>query len=321
MSIVTRSLAAAALLLAACVQAQDYPTRPVTVVVPNPPGGMNQIHAQPFSVIWERLTKQAAPVVNRPGAVSAAGTAYVVAQQPADGYTLLVSTGNLYLVIEKDKLYGAPTAYSLDQVEFLALLSADPIILIAHPSLPVKTAKDLAALARAKPNEIVFSSSGAYGVTHTPVQLFLDAAKVKMRHLPTTGGGPAITQALGGHSQLTTGGPAAVYPHVKSEKLRALASYGVKTHPAMPDLPLMKNSGYDIEAYLWVGVFTRAGVPAPVLTRLRQLIGQVAADSQFKQALENVQVVPDYCDSAEFRKFFDADHKRMAVAVKNIGKL
>jgi tripartite-type tricarboxylate transporter receptor subunit TctC len=317
-----RTIAAIALALAAsAVGAQDYPTRPLTVVVPNPPGGMNQIHAQPFSVVWERLTKQAAPVVNRPGAVSALGTAYVVAQQPADGYTLLVSTGNLHLVIEKDKLYGAPTAYSIDQVEFLALLSADPIILVAHPSLPVKTAKDLAALARSKPNEIVFSSSGAFGVTHTPIQLFLDAARVKMRHLPTTGGGPAITQALGGHSQLTSGGPAALYPHVKSGKLRPIASYGVKPHPALPDVPLMKNAGFDIESYLWVGLFTRKGVPEPVLTKLRQLIAQVAADPQFKQALENVQVVPDYRDSAEFRKFFDADHKRMAVAVKNIGKL
>jgi tripartite-type tricarboxylate transporter receptor subunit TctC len=321
MSATRSSIAAAAMLVAACAHAQDYPTRPVSVVVPNPPGGMNQIHAQPFSVVWEKLTKQAAPVVNRPGAVSALGTAYVVVQQPADGYTLLVSTANLHLVIEKDKLYAAPTAYSLDQVEYLALLSADPIILVAHPSLPVKTAKELAALARSKPGEIVFSSSGAYGVTHTPLQLFMDAAKVKMRHLPTTGGGPAITQALGGHSQLTTGGPAAVYPHVKSEKLRAIASYGVKPHPSLPDLPLMKNSGYDVEAYLWVGIFTRAGVPAPVLIRLRQLIGQVAADPQFKQALENVQVVPDYRDSAEFRKFFEADHKRMAVAVKSIGKL
>ena len=319
---IKRTIAAIALaLVASTVSAQDYPTRPVTVVVPNPPGGMNQIHAQPFSAVWEKMTKQAAPVVNRPGAASALGTAYVVVQQPADGYTLLVSTANLHLVVEKDKLYGAPTAYSLEQIEYLALLSADPIILVAHPSLPVKTAKELAVLARSKPNEIVFSSSGAYGVTHIPMQLFLDAAKVKMRHLPTTGGGPAITQALGGHSQLTTGGPAAVYPYVKSEKLRALASYGVKPHPALPDLPLMKQSGFDIEAYLWVGIFTRVGIPAPVLTRLRQLIAQVAADPQFRQALENVQVVPDYRDSTEFRKFFEADHKRMAVAIRSIGKL
>jgi len=317
-----KTLAALALSVAATGSfAQDYPTRPVTVVVPNPPGGMNQIHAQPFSVVWEKITRQPAPVVNRPGAIAAAGTAYVVAQQPADGHTILVSTPNIYLVIEKDKLYGAQSPYSLDQVELLALLSADPLVLVAHPLLPVKTAKDVAALARSRPNELVFSSSGPYGITHTPLQLFMDAAKVKLRHLPTTGGGPAITQVLGGHAQLTTGGPAAVYPYVKSGKLRAIASYGTKSHPALADVPLFKNVGYDIEAYLWVGLFTRAGVAAPVLTRLRQLIAQVAADPQFRQALENVQVVPDYRDAPEFRKFFDADYKRMAGAVKSIGKL
>ena len=319
----TRStLSALALALAAsCVQAQDYPTRPVTVVVPNPPGGMNQIHAQPFSVVWEKLTKQAAPVVNRPGGTAALGTAYVVAQQPADGYTMLVTTPNLYLVIEKDKLYGTQSPFSLDQVELLALLSADPLVMVAHPSLPVKTAKDVAALAKARSNELIFSSSGPYGITHTPMQLFMDAAKVKMRHLPSTGGGPAITQVLGGHAQLTAGGPAAIYAHVKSGKLRAIASYGVKPHPALPDVPLMKNAGYDVEAYLWVGLFTRKGVPEPVLTRMRQLIGQVAADPQFTKALQNVQVVPDYRDAPDFRTFFDADYKRMAVAVKSIGKI
>jgi tripartite-type tricarboxylate transporter receptor subunit TctC len=128
---------------------------------------MNQIHAQPFSAIWERVTKQPAPVVNRPGAASAAGTAYVVAQQTRRRLHPARIHRQLHQILEKDKLYGAPTPYSLDQVEFLALLSADPIIMVAHPSLPVKTAKELAALARSKPNEIVFSSSGVYGVTHT----------------------------------------------------------------------------------------------------------------------------------------------------------
>ena len=315
-------LAALALAGVACSAfGQDYPARALTVVVPNPPGGMNQIHAQPFSVVWEKLTKQAAPVVNRPGGVAALGTAYVVTQQPADGYTVLVTTPNLYLVIEKDKLYGTPSPYSLDQVELLALLSADPLVMVAHPSLPVKTAKDVATLGKSRPGELIFSSSGPYGITHTPMQLFMDAAKIKMRHLPTTGGGPAITQVLGGHAQLTAGGPAAIYAHVKSGKLKAIASFGSKAHPALPDTPLFKQVGYDVEAYLWVGLFTRKGVPEPVLTRMRQLIGQVAADQQFRQALQNVQVVPDYKDAQEFRAFFDADYKRMAVAVKSIGKI
>jgi tripartite-type tricarboxylate transporter receptor subunit TctC len=193
--------------------------------------------------------------------------------------------------------------------------------MFTHPSLPVKTAKDVVALARSKPNEIIFSSSGPYGITHTPTALFMDATKTRMRHLPTTGGGPAITAVLGGHAQLSGGGPAAIYPHVQSGKLRTIASYGVKPHPALPDVPTFKSQGINIEAYLWVGLFTSAGVPEPIQMKMRELIGKVAADPTFKGALEKVQVVPDYRDAPEFRKFFDEDYKRMARAIQAIGKL
>jgi len=317
---VTRSTAVLALLLAAAGgYAQDYPTRAITITVPNPPGGMNQIHAQPLSAVIERLTKQPAPVVNRPGGTAAVGTAYV-ANQP-DGYNILVTTPNIYLALEKDKLYGIKSPFSLDQIALLALLSADPLIMVVHPVLPVKTAKELVALARSKPNELVFSTSGPYGITHTPQALFMEATKTKMRHLPTTGGGPAITQTLGGHAQVTGGGPAAIYTYVKSGKLRPIASWGVKPHPSMPEVPTFKSQGIDIEAYLWVGLFTSSGVPAPIQAKMRELIAKAAADPAFKQALENVQVVPDYRDAPEFRKFFDEDYKRMAGAVKAIGKL
>ena len=309
----------ALLIAAAGGHAQDYPARAIAITVPNPPGGMNQIHAQPLSAVIERLTRQPAPVVNRPGGTAAVGTAYV-ANQP-DGYNILVTTPNLYLVIEKDKLYGIKSPYSLDQIALLALLSADPLIMVVHPSLPVKSAKELVALARSRPNELVFSTSGPYGITHTPQALFMEATKTKMRHLPTTGGGPAITQALGGHAQVTGGGPAAIYPYTQTGKLRAIASWGVKPHPSMQEVPTFKSQGIDIEAYLWVGLFTATGVPEPIQLKMRELIAKVAADSQFRQALEHVQVVPDHRDAPEFRKFFDADYKRMAGAIKAIGKL
>src|SRR6185503_15756535 len=142
--------------VAAGVCAQEYPTRPISIVVPNPPGGMNQIHAQPLSAVMEKLTGQPAPVVNRPGGTAAVGTA-AVANQP-DGYSILVTTPNIYLVIEKDKLYGIKSPYSLDQIALLALLSADPLIMVVHPSMPVKNVKELVAIAKSKPNEIVYSS-------------------------------------------------------------------------------------------------------------------------------------------------------------------
>lgn len=310
----------ATLLSISAVHAQDFPTKALNITVPNPPGGMNQVHAQPLSTVIERITGQPAPVVNRPGAVAAAGTAYVV-NQPPDGHSLLVTTANLHLAIEKDKLYGSKTPYSLEQIAFVALMSSDPLIMGVHPVLPVKSAKELAALAKAKPNELVYSTSGPYGITHTPIVMFMDATKTKMRHLPTTGGGPAITQALGGHSQITAGGPATMAPHGKTGKLKLIASWGLKPHPAVPDVPTFKSMGMDIEAYLWVGLFTSAAVPEATLTKVRDLARRAINDAQFKKALEGAQVVLDYRDAAEFKKFFEIDHKRMAAAIKSIGKI
>lgn len=316
-----RTLIAAILGFAAAGgHAQDYPSRAIAITVPNPPGGMNQIHAQPLSAVLEKLISQPAPIINRPGGTAAVGTAYVANQKP-DGYNILVTTPNIFLALEKDKLYGVKSPYSLDQLALIALLSADPLIMVVHPSLPVKNVKQLIALAKSKPNEIVYSSSGPYGITHVPAEMFLHATGLKMRHLPTTGGGPAITQALGGHSQMTGGGVAAVYPFISSGKLRPLASWGAKTSASLPDVPTFRSLGYDVEAYLWVGLFTTAGVPAPVLAKMRELIGKVAADPVFKKALENVQVVPDYRDGPDFKKFFDADYVRLAAAVKAIGRI
>jgi tripartite-type tricarboxylate transporter receptor subunit TctC len=151
--------------------------------------------------------------------------------------------------------------------------------------------------------------------------MFMDATKITMRHLPTTGGGPAITQALGGHSQITSGGPATMGPHGKTGKLKLIASWGTKPHPAVPDAPTFKSMGMDIEAYLWVGLFTSAAVPEATLTKVRDLARRAINDPQFKKALEAAQVVLDYREAAEFRQFFEADHQRMAGAIKSIGKI
>lgn len=316
-----RLLFVAALSFTVSLHAQDYPFKAINITVPNPPGGMNQIHAQPLSAVLEKLTKQPAPVINRPGGTAAVGTAYV-ANQPPDGHNILVTTPNLYLVIEKDKLYGIKSPFALDQIALIALLSADPLIMVVHPSMPVKTTKELVALAKSKPNEIIFSSSGPYGITHTPTAMFLDAAGLKMRHLPTTGGGPAILQVLGGHAQVTAGGPAAIYAHVQSGKLRPIASWGTKPYPALPEVPTLQSMGYkNVEAYLWVGLFTTAGVPEATFKKMRELVGKAANDPNFRKALENAHVVPDYRDTPEFKKFFDADYKRLAAAIKKMGKL
>ena len=292
-------LAVACTFAASTALAQGFPSKAMTIVVPNPPGGMNQIHAQPLSAIIERLTKQPAPVVNRSGGTAAVGTAYV-ANQPADGHTLLVTTPNIYLVIEKDKLYGIKSPYALAQIQPVALMSADPLIMVTHPSVPVKTAKEFAALLKKKTGVYTFSSSGPYGITHVPFEMFIDSVGIKMRHVPTTGGGPAITQALGGHVDATASGAAAIHPHVVSGKLKPIGNTGAKRHPAFPDTPTFAEQGIDVEAYLWVGLFTAAGVPDATLNQLRELVRKAAHDPTFVDELNNVQVIPYYKDVIEF---------------------
>jgi tripartite-type tricarboxylate transporter receptor subunit TctC len=303
---------------AASAMAQEtYPSRAIQIIVPNPPGGMNQITAQPLSAVIENLYKQPAPVINKPGGTSAVGSAYVANQKP-DGYTLLVTTPNLYLVVEKNKAQNVEQPYKLEQIQPVALTSADPLFFVVQTESPYKSIKEFVADAKAKEGQLTYSTSGPYGITHVPLAMFTHAAGLKMRHLPTTGGGPAITQLLGGHSQASGGGIAVVAPHIKGGKIRALASWGAKRHPNWPDVPTFKELGYDLEAYLWVGLFTTAGMPEPTLKAMRDLIRRAINDPTYQQAMQKANVDIDYRDTPEFVRFFREDHKRLGAAVHRI---
>jgi len=317
-----RLLTASVLLAAAAASfAQDtYPSRSITVVVPNPPGGMNQITAQPLAVVMEKLANQPVVVVNKPGGTAAVGTAFVANQKP-DGYHILVTTPNIFLVVEKNKLYGEEAPYKLDQIAPIALTSADPLVLVVQPGSSAKTLKDFVALVKSRQGEMSFSSSGPWGVTHVPMEMFLNVAGLKMRHVPTTGGGPAVTALLGGHVDATNQGLAAVAPHVKAGKFRALATFGAKRSPQLPDVPTLKEMGYDAEAYLWVGLFTTAGTPEPTMRALRELVRKAIADPVYQNAMAKASIEVDYRDTPEFRQFFDADHKRLGAAVHRIGRI
>ena len=298
---------------------EAYPSKAITLIVPNPPGGMNQITAQPLSAVIEKLYKQPAPVVNKPGGTAAVGTAYVANQKP-DGYNILVTTPNLYLVVEKNKAQNVEPPYKLEQIQPLALTSADPLVLTVQTESPYRSVKDLIADAKAKEGQLAFSSSGPYSVTHVPFAAFLDATGLKMRHVPTTGGGPAVTQLLGGHVQATGQGLAAVAPHVKGGKLRALASWGGKRHSSLPDVATFRELGYDLEGYLWVGLFTTAGVPEPTLKAMRDLIRRSIQDPLYQQAMQKSNVEVDYRDTPDFIKFYQADYKRLTPAVARLAR-
>ena len=308
-------------LMAGGAHAQEaFPARAITMIVPFPPGGVADVTGRPTAAALEKILKQPVAVTNRPGAGGAVGNAAVANAKP-DGYTILMALSSISVIPAADVLFDRKPAYSLDQFAPIALITADPTILTVHPSLPAKTLKELVALARSRPGELSYSSSGIYGALHMPMEMFLHAAKLRMRHVPTTGGGPAITTLLGGHVDLTAGGPAAITPHVKAGKLRPLASWGPKRHSGYPDVPTFKELGYDIEYLIWAGLFAPKATPEPVMKTLREAARKAVEDPEFKSLMAKVNSPIQYLDAPDFAKFWMADAKRLADVVKVVGKV
>jgi len=300
---------------------EAYPGRAISMIVAFPPGGVADITARPTAAAMEKILKQPVTVMNRPGAAGAVGNSAVANARP-DGYTILMALSSISVIPAADELFNRKPAYALDQFAPIALVSADPTILVVHPSLPVKSAKELVALARSKPGEMSFSSSGVYGALHMPMEMFLHAAKLKMRHVPTTGGGPAITALLGGHVEMTAGGPAAISAHVKSGKMRAIVGWGAARHPSYPDVPTFREFGYkDVEYYIWAGMFAPRGTPDSVMKALRDAARRAVQDPDFKSTMAKVDSIVQYKDAPDFQQYWMADARRLAALVKVVGKV
>ncbi|HEV8585965.1 MAG TPA: tripartite tricarboxylate transporter substrate binding protein [Methylomirabilota bacterium] len=301
--------------------AQDpYPSRPITLVVPFPPGGIADLTARPLASAMERVLKQPVVVSNKAGAAGAVGMQSAAIAKP-DGYTLLVALVSISTIPEVDSLFARTPAYTRDQFVGIARLNADPPVLVANAERPWKTLKELIDAARAQSGEITYASSGPYGASHVPMEMLLQSAGAKMRHLPTTGGGPATTAVLGSHAQLWASPPALAIPHIKAGKMRPLATFGATRLASLPEVPTLKELGYDIEYYLWAGLFAPKGVPPAIITTLRDATKKAVQDPEFKAAAEKVQTPIAYMDADEFRAFWDADARKLAAIIKQIGKV
>jgi tripartite-type tricarboxylate transporter receptor subunit TctC len=309
-------LALAALGSGAAAQ-EPYPSRPISIVNPFPPGGIADLTARPLASTFERLLKQPVVVVNKAGAAGAVGAQFASVAKP-DGYTLLIALVSISSTPEVDKLFGRPATYTRDQFVGIARLNADPPVLAVNG--PWKTLKELIDDAKKRPGEITFASSGPYGASHLPLEMFLQAAGLKMRHLPTTGGNPATMAVLGGHAQLWASPPALAAPHVEAGKMRVLATWGATRLAAFPDVPTLKELGYDIEYYIWTGLFAPRGIPAHVLQTLRDATRRAVQDDEFKAAMDKAKTPIAYQDADEFKAFWDADAKRIAAVIHFIGK-
>jgi tripartite-type tricarboxylate transporter receptor subunit TctC len=300
--------------------AANYPSRAVTFINPFPPGGAADVVGRPFAAVLEPIIQQPAVVETKAGAAGAVG-AQVAANAKPDGYTLLLHNVAISGFAEVDRLFGRRPKFTRADFIPIARFIADPCVLIVNDRTPYRTLKEFTENAQKRPNEIIFSSSGLYGALHLPMALFAKAAGIKLRHLPTNGGGPALTALIGNNSQALVSSIAACLGQIKGGKARALASFGAQRSHALPDVPTMKELGYDLEFYLWVGLFAPKGTPEPIVAKIRDFTRAAAMTPKFKELMANIGQDVDYLDQAEFRAFWDADAKRVEDAVHSIGRV
>ena len=312
--------AAAAAALSTPALAQDYPSRPVTLVNPFPPGGAVDVVGRPFAAALEPLLKQPIVVETKSGAAGAVGAQFAANAKP-DGYTLLAHLPSISGFAEVDKLFGRAPKFTRADFIPIARLTEGPMVLVVNDQVPYKTLKEFVDDAKANPNKLIFSSSGLYGALHLPMALLIKAAGIQMKHLPTAGGGPALTALLGNNAQALVTSIAAANAQIKAGKLRALACFSPKRAASLPDVPTVKEAGYDVEFSIWVGLFAPKGTPEAMITKMRAESKKAADSEQFKKSIENIGDVVAYMDQPEFKAFWDADAKRVEAAVQSIGKV
>ncbi len=312
---------AATVLAAGPTFAQEaFPSHAITIITAFPPGGLNDIVTRPLATAMEPILKRPVVVETKAGAAGQVG-AQVVAPAKPDGYTLLSHNTGISGYAEVDKLFGRPAKVTRAHFIPLARLVADPVLLLVNEAQPYKTLNEFIAGAKAHPDTLVFSSGGLYGASHLPLA-YLEKATgpLRLRHLPTSGGGPAIIAMLGNNAQVTTLPVGATLPHVKAGKLRPLANFGATRSKVLPDVPTLKELGFDVEYYLWVGIFAPRGTPPEVVTTLRAAIGKAMQSAEFTAALANAGQELAYLDGPDFQKFWDIDGQRTDEAVISIGR-
>ncbi len=316
-------LAGLAMIPAATVAQGAFPNRSITMIVPFPPGGLADLVARPVAEAMSRELGQPVVIENKAGAGGGIGMGFA-AKSKADGYTVLLALSSLTVIPEADVLLGRAPMFALADLRPIARFTADPTVLAVRSESPWKTAKDFIDDAAKRPSAINYGSSGNYGTMHVPMEILAQVAGVKLTHIPFTGAAPAVVALLGGQIDAISSGPATVLQHVKSGKLRVLAHWGSSSSArlaAMPEVPSLKEAGWNAEYAQWSGLFIPAGTPEPIAQRLRAAASFAAQDAKVKEVIQNAGSPVQFQDAAEFEKYVQQDAKVMVDVVKRIGRL
>ena len=307
-------MVAAALILAACgaAQAQSYPTKPVRMIVPFSPGGGSDYIARLIAPPLTKAFGQQFIVENRPGAGSTLGSELAL-KSPPDGYTIMVTSGSFTTA---PSLYKKMRYDTLNDMAPVIQTEDGPYVITVHPSLPVKTIKQLVALAKSKPGTINYASTGQGGITHLATELLAMRTGIKIAHIPYKGTGPAIIDTVSGQCQMMVAAAAAAVPHVKSKRLVALAVSFPKRVPALPDVPTVMESGYKYQVNNWHGVIAPRDVPKPIIERLNVEINKIVKTPDFAKRIEVEGLVPAGGTPEEFLALIKREIIEWAEVVK-----
>jgi tripartite-type tricarboxylate transporter receptor subunit TctC len=309
------ALSAAAVFAAALpAWGQQYPAKAVRVIVPFAPGGGSDITARQVSQKFTEAFKQQFVVENRGGAAGLIGMEQTAKAAP-DGYTIMIMSGSFSATSATHR----PAFDPINSIVAVAEVGYTPFVLSVHPSLPSKTTKELIALARSKPGELVYASSGVGGLTHMATELFNSMAKIKMIHVPYKSTGAAMADLLAGRAQLIVGSLLPTLPHFKTGKLRPLGVTTAKRWYSLPDVPTVAETlpGYEVE--LWFGVMIPRGTPQPVIDQLNGAVNKMVQDADMKKNLEAQGMVPSGGPPAKFAERIRKDYDRWTRVVKEAG--
>ena len=296
--------------------AQAYPTKSVRVVIPWPPGGSNdavgRLVMQKLSEAW----RQQFVIDNRPGAAGSIGSD-VVAKASPDGHTLMVHStthlGNAHL-------YKKLPYDTLKDFTGVSLLASQPGALTVHPSLPVKSVKEFIALAKARPGEILYSSSGNGSAPHLSMALFISMTGINIVHVPYKGGAPQVTALVAGEAQASLATVSTVIHHLRAGRLRALGVNSSKRVGVLPDVPTIAEAGVlGYEMSPWIGVFAPAGTPRPIIDRLNAEIGKALQMPDVAQKLSNLALEPLLASTDEVNARIKADYDKYGKLIRLSG--
>ena len=301
-------------------QAQTFPDRPLTILVPFTPGGVSDITARPLSIGLSADLGQSVIIENKGGAGGAIGMAAAAKAKP-DGHTLLMALPSMITIPISDRISGRASSFQMNQFQPIARLTADPTVLAVRADSPWNNVADFVREVRRNPGKVSYSSSGIYGTTHVAMEILANSANLKMIHVPFTGGGQQVSALLSGQVQATMQTPGAIAPHLAAGKLKVLGTLSAERVPSMPQVPTIKEQGFDGEFYLWTGLFVPVGTPDAVINRLRDSVKKAAAHPSFLQAMNSLTTPIQFLDASDFANFLVADTRRFEDVLTKMGKI